>query len=34
MDRAMQPALDQNREEVVRALDEMLGDIGNEWGRA
>lgn len=33
MDRAMQPALDQNREEVVREVDDLLLNIGREWER-
>jgi hypothetical protein len=31
MDRAMQPALDQNREQVVRSVERLLGDLGRDW---
>lgn len=32
MDRAMQPALDQHSDEVVRSLDQMLDHLGAENG--
>jgi hypothetical protein len=31
MDRAMQPALDRNRDEVVRRVDALLDTVGREW---
>lgn len=34
MDRAMSPALDNNASQIEDALDEMLGDVGNDWERA
>ena len=33
MDRAMQPALDQNRDQVVRRVDQLLVEVGREWER-
>lgn len=34
MDRALQPALAQNRERVVRRLEDMLDEVANVWERA
>jgi hypothetical protein len=34
MDRAMAPALERNRDEVLRELDDMLGNVGKAWERA
>jgi hypothetical protein len=33
MDEAMQPALDNNRQQVVAKLDDMLRTVGREWER-
>lgn len=33
MDRAMQPALDNNIDEVERRIDHWLGDVEQDWGR-
>lgn len=33
MDRAMQPALDNNIADVTRAVDDLLFDVGREWER-
>ncbi len=34
LDRAMIPALDENREEVVRNVEHMLDTVGSRWERA
>lgn len=34
MGRAMEPALQRNRDEVVREVDELLGSVGRDWERA
>lgn len=31
MDQAMQPALDRNRDTVIRGIEDMLDDIGRDW---
>jgi hypothetical protein len=33
LDEAMLPALEMNREEVVRNVDDVLTDVSNIWGR-
>lgn len=33
MGRAMQPALDRNREHVIDRIDDLLADVGREWER-
>lgn len=33
MERAMQPALDQNEHRIVSNLDDMLGRISTDWGQ-
>lgn len=33
MNRAMAPALERNRDRVLRELDDMLGDVGKAWER-
>ncbi len=33
LDRAMIPALDERREEIVHSVDEMLVVVGKRWGR-
>ncbi len=34
LDRAMIPALDEHREEVVQGVERMLGTVGSRWERA
>jgi hypothetical protein len=34
LDRAMIPALDENREQVVRGVEHMLETVGKRWERA
>ena len=33
MNRAMQPALDMHRSEVIERVDDLLADVGREWER-
>lgn len=33
MERAMKPALDRNREKVAGAVDDLMGEMANDWGR-
>jgi hypothetical protein len=33
MDRAMQPALEQNKAEVERRLDGLIDEVANVWER-
>lgn len=33
LDRAMNPALDANHETVRNEVDDLLGEVGNVWGR-
>jgi len=33
MSRAMEPALERNRDQVLRELDDMLGEVGRAWER-
>lgn len=33
MERAMKPALERNRETVARSVDDLMGEMADDWGR-